>query len=46
MVPARGIISAALIDPDLASCDTKAFAVFTDVTQFDIWVQSYVYQYG
>lgn len=41
----RGIISASLLDETL-TCDTKNFAVYTDVTKYTSWVQGYMQMYG
>jgi secreted trypsin-like serine protease len=40
----RGIVSASLLDGDL--CDTKNYAVYTDVTKFNGWIQGFVQQHG
>lgn len=42
----RGIVSAALLDQTLATCDIKNFAVFTDAVRFNSWMQGYIQQYG
>ena len=42
----RGIVSAALWDQQLSTCDTKNYAVFTDVQMFLPWLQGNIQQYG
>jgi secreted trypsin-like serine protease len=42
----RGVVSSALYDSVLATCDTKNFAVFTDTTKFTRWMQEFIQQYG
>lgn len=42
----RGIISAALLDQALGTCDIKNFAVFTDAVKFNSWMKSFIQQYG
>jgi secreted trypsin-like serine protease len=41
----RGVVSSSLIDPE-NSCDTKNFAVFTDVSKFTQWIQRFVQTHG
>lgn len=42
----RGIVSAALIDKALATCDTRNYAVFTDTSRFTNWIQGYIQRHG
>lgn len=42
----RGIVSASLLDQNLSTCDVKNYAVFTDVTKFQSWIQNYVKRYN
>ena len=42
----RGIVSSALRDQQLSTCDTKNYAVFTDVQMYLGWLQGYIQQYG
>lgn len=42
----RGIISASLLDQIQNTCDTKNYAVFTDLTKFQGWVQKYMQRHG
>lgn len=42
----RGIVSSALLDQETQTCDTENFAVFTDMTKFNAWVQYYIQIYG
>lgn len=34
----RGIVSASLFDQELFMCDTRNYAVFTDVAAFNDWI--------
>jgi secreted trypsin-like serine protease len=38
----RGIISSSLQDKDLFTCDTKNFAVFTDIAAYRDWILQYL----
>lgn len=38
----RGIISSSLQDKDLFTCDTKNFAVFTDIAAYRDWIIQYL----
>ena len=40
----RGIISSSLLD-ETGNCDIHNFAVYTDVTKYTSWVQSYMQLY-
>lgn len=42
----RGIVSSSLLDRALGTCDTKNYAVFTDVVRYNVWVQGYIQVYG
>ncbi|XP_065076658.1 serine protease gd-like [Ochlerotatus camptorhynchus] len=35
----RGIVSYALIDPDTGKCDTRKYAVYTDVAKYREWLE-------
>jgi len=38
----RGIVSSSLQDKDLFTCDTKNFAVFTDIAAYRDWILQYL----
>lgn len=42
----RGIVSAALLDHTLDSCDVNNYAVFTDVVRFNSWVKNNINSFG
>ncbi|KAL7034191.1 hypothetical protein ACKWTF_007887 [Chironomus riparius] len=42
----RGIVSAALFDKEMYMCDTKNYAVFTDVAIFKDWILTQMEVYG
>lgn len=42
----RGIVSSSLVDQVLSVCDTKNYAVFTDVAKFTNWIQGHIKSYG
>jgi secreted trypsin-like serine protease len=42
----RGIISSSLVDLAQSTCDTKSYAVFTDVSKFTQWIHGFVQTYG
>lgn len=42
----RGIVSSSLYDSILNTCDTKNYAVFTDVSQFTNWIHGYIHTFG
>lgn len=41
----RGIVSAAIRD-EAQTCDHRQYAVFTDVTRFNDWIESFIRTYG
>lgn len=42
----RGIVSSSLFDQVQQSCDTKNYAVFTDVSRYTSWIQSFMNRFG
>lgn len=42
----RGIVSSSLYNHVQQSCDTKNYAVFTDVTKYTAWIQSFMSRFG
>lgn len=38
----RGLVSSSLQDKDLFTCDTKNFAVFTDIAAYRDWILQYI----
>lgn len=42
----RGIVSSSLVDKENFMCDTKNYAVFTDVAIFNDWIVNYIKTYG
>lgn len=42
----RGIVSAALFDKEMYMCDTKNYAVFTDVAVFKDWILTQIEVHG
>lgn len=42
----RGIVSSSLFNHVEQSCDTKNYAVFTDVSRYTSWIQSYMNKFG
>lgn len=42
----RGIVSSSIFDQIQQSCDTKNYAVFTDMSKFTSWVQNFMNKFG
>jgi secreted trypsin-like serine protease len=42
----RGVVSSAIFNRNLNTCDTKNYAVFTDVGSFRDWIEDKITKYG
>lgn len=42
----RGVVSSSLYNTVLSTCDINNYAVFTDVTKYNSWIDGYMSTYG
>lgn len=42
----RGVVSSSLYNTVLSTCDINNYAVFTDVTKYNSWIDGYMNTYG